>query len=216
MLQQRLNDCKTLMAEVAQNKSMQTRSIEVAKKNNIFFDAYDQFFPILVGVKIIQDNQLLNLSIATQELLKRCKNETSEAFNSKVVRYPDQFKRNVNDLDTEIKKEWHSYAESCIAQIQGDLGVLKLVCNNKKDVDILLKELGDYTEWPITAYKLDTYKEASKKATIMLKDMHFDEEVDAFLRKVRDKNATLSDLTPSIFKWITDEGLLDNISIEVK
>ena len=50
MLQERLNECRVLMAEVSQNKQKDNEHQNVVRKNNTFFDTYSNFFvPIIKG-----------------------------------------------------------------------------------------------------------------------------------------------------------------------
>ena len=71
-------------------------------------------------------------------------------------------------------------------------------------------------EWPLTKDNIDSYKEARQKAEDLLKEMKFDDEIKVFLIKVRDKNATLTDLTPSILEWIQSENIADKVSLSIR
>ena len=46
--------------------------------------------------------------------------------------------------------------------------------------------------------------------------MEFDSEIADFLRKVKDRNASLLDLTDSIIDWIRKENLSSNIMLSIK
>ena len=58
--------------------------------------------------------------------------------------------------------------------------------------------------------------EARNKAEELLKEMRFDDEIKDFLIKVRDKKATLIDITPSILEWIHAENIADKVSLSIK
>lgn len=58
--------------------------------------------------------------------------------------------------------------------------------------------------------------EARQKADDLLKEMRFDDEIRDFLIKVRDKRATLSDITPSILEWIHSENIADKVSLSIR
>ena len=46
--------------------------------------------------------------------------------------------------------------------------------------------------------------------------MKFDNEIMNFLIKVREKRATLTDITPSILEWIRAENIADKVSLSIK
>ena len=70
--------------------------------------------------------------------------------------------------------------------------------------------------WPVDEQVIKEYFMAKEKAVELLNDMKFDSEIQLFLRKVRDKEATLFDLTEPVRKWLIEEGLEKNITIGIK
>ena len=46
--------------------------------------------------------------------------------------------------------------------------------------------------------------------------MEFDDEISEFLKKVKNKEATLLDLSDPIMAWIRKEGLSGNIILSIK
>ena len=50
----------------------------------------------------------------------------------------------------------------------------------------------------------------------MLVDVHFDAEIEKFLKKVSDKEATLLDLNDTILQWIKEEKLEKSIALSIK
>lgn len=71
-------------------------------------------------------------------------------------------------------------------------------------------------KWPLTQEIIDSYMEARQKADNLLKEMRFDDEIMDFLIKVRDKRATLIDITPSILEWIQSENIADKVSLSIR
>ena len=68
----------------------------------------------------------------------------------------------------------------------------------------------------MTQKSIDSYMEARHKAEELLKEMRFDDEIEDFLIKVRDKKATLIDITPSILEWIQAENIADKVSLSIE
>ena len=63
---------------------------------------------------------------------------------------------------------------------------------------------------------INSYDVARQKADMLLEEMKFDNEIMNFLIKVRDKRATLTDITPSILEWIRAENIADKVSLSIK
>ena len=57
---------------------------------------------------------------------------------------------------------------------------------------------------------------ANDKAREILSKMEFDDDVANFLKKVKDKEASLLDLSDTIIAWIRKENLLGNIILSIK
>ena len=96
------------------------------------------------------------------------------------------------------------------------LNIIVLVHQAPNDVRKCITALNKCEKWPLSQEAIDGYTEAIQKADELMKEMRFDDEVKDFLIKVRDKKATLTDLTPSILEWIRSENISDKVSLSIR
>ena len=97
-----------------------------------------------------------------------------------------------------------------------ELGILKLVSNEKQEINRILQHLNNFSYWPTDKNASEAFDEAKIKADDILSQMEFDTEIAGFLRKVKDRNASLLDLTDPIIAWIRKENLSSNIMLSIK
>ena len=115
-----------------------------------------------------------------------------------------------------IAKEWETFYKTNISELINGLNVIVLVHPTPTVVKSCISNLNKCVTWPLTQERIDSYKEARQKADVLLKEMKFDDEIRDFLIKVRDKRATLTDLTPSILEWIQSENIADKVSLGIR
>ena len=76
--------------------------------------------------------------------------------------------------------------------------------------------MNNFSNWPVDETVSIQYKAAKTKANAILSKMQFDDEIAVFLKKAKDKEASLLDLTDTIIEWIRREGLSGNIMLSIK
>lgn len=76
--------------------------------------------------------------------------------------------------------------------------------------------MNNFSNWPVDEAVSFQYETAKEKANELLSKMEFDVEIVNFLKKVKDKEASLLDLTDSIIDWIRREKLSGNILLSIK
>ena len=76
--------------------------------------------------------------------------------------------------------------------------------------------MNNFSKWPVDESIIKQYEIANRKANEILSRIGFDDEIANFLKKVKDKEASLLDLTDSIIAWIRKEKLSGNIMLSIK
>ena len=76
--------------------------------------------------------------------------------------------------------------------------------------------MNSFSCWQTDKSASNEFDNLMMKAKEILSHMEFDAEIAGFLRKVKDKKASLSDLTDSIIAWIRKENLSSNIMLSIK
>lgn len=217
MLQEKLYKSRVLMKEVSKNKQKDVEHKTEVKKNNTFFDAYtNTFVPILQGYTICKNYNHVNFSDKTKTELKKLIVYSKETFEKKDVIAPDKYKERVEKLKESIASEWKSKTDDHLADIKDKLGILKLVSKNKQEIQKILNSMNGFSEWPTDENASKEFDKAAVRAKEILDQMKFDDEIVCFLRKVKDRNASLLDLSDSIIAWIRKENLSANIMLSIK
>ncbi|MGO5136801.1 hypothetical protein ACTQ31_08720 [Clostridium butyricum] len=217
MLQEKLNECRLLIEEVSRNKQIDQNNKNIAKKNNTFFDAYiNLFVPCVKSYNVAIQFEEIEFSESTIKEMKYCIKSAKDTFENKIVVNPAKFNAEVKKLNEKIAGEWNKKTTEIMADISENLSILKLVCNNKREIQNILYCINNFSNWPVTEENLNNYKKARKRADEILETMEFDDEIEEFLKKVKDKEASLLDLTDSIIEWIRREDLSKNIMLSIK
>lgn len=217
MLQQKLYESRVLMAEVLQNRQKDNDHQKVVKNNNTFFDAYEKYFiPIIKGYIICSRYEHSNFSDKTKNDLKKVIEDSKSIFENKVVTAPDRYRDRVKKLREQMEAEWKAQTDEFLFEIKEELGILKLVSNEKQEINRILQCMNNFSRWPTDQSDSEMFDDAKKKAYEIASKMEFDKEIADFLRKVKDKNASLLDLTDPIIAWIQKENLSSNIMLSIK
>lgn len=217
MLQEKLNKSRVLMAEVSQNRQKDNEHQTVVKKNNTFFDAYTKsFVPVLKGYAICKKYNHVTFSDKTEKELKKLIEDSRGTFEKKVVTAPDKYRDRVKKLQGQIESEWKTQTDNYLAGIKDELGILKLVSNEKQEIQRILGCMNSFSDWPTDENVAEEFDKAASRAEEILSQMEFDDDIANFLRKVKDRSASLLDLTDSIITWIRKENLSANIMLSIK
>ncbi len=217
MLQEKLNECRILMAEVTQNIQKNNEQQGMVKRNNTFFDAYSNYFiPILKGYALCKSYNHVIFSEKTIGDLKSCIDYTKRTFAQKTVVNPSKYQENVKKLSERIKKEWETQTNEYLDGIKEELGILKLVSNQKQEIQKILACMNEFSKWPEDERVVEQFEAAYASAEEILSKMEFDDDIAKFLKKVKNKEASLLDLTDTIIAWIRREELSGNIMLSIK
>lgn len=217
MLQERLNECRLLMEEVSQNKQKDNEYQNVFKKNNTFIDTYNNFFvPIIKGYAQCKKYDHICFSKKTIEDLQKYIEYSKKTFDQKIVMNPTNYHNGLKKLSAKIQAEWRSQTDEFLADIKEELSILKLVSNEKQEIQKILVCLNNFSNWPADENITIQYEIAIQKAKDILSRMEFDDEIAQFLKKVKNKEATLLDLSDSIIAWIRKENISQNIKLDIK
>lgn len=217
MLQEELNECRILMTEVSQNKQKDNEHQNVVRRNNTFFDAYNSYFvPIIKGYAMCKKYKHINFSEKTIEELEKYIEYSKKTFEQKTVINPKKYQDGVKELSASIQREWKTQTDEYLMGVKEELGILKLVSNEKLEIQKILQCMNNFSNWPEDERVISQYEKANAKAKEILEKMEFDDVIAGFLKKVKDKEASLLDLTDPIIAWIKKEELSGNIMLSIK
>ena len=204
------------MSEVSQNKQKDNEHQNIVKRNNTFFDTYDSYLiPIIKGYLVCRKYGHNVFSEKTESDLQKLLEYSKATLEQKIVINPGKYQDGVKKLSEKIKAEWKENTDDFLMDMKEDLGILKLVSNEKLEIQKILTCFNNFSNWPDENVAIQ-YDNANQKAKEILSKMEFDEEIAAFLKKVKNKEASLLDLTDSIISWIRREELSGNIMLSIK
>lgn len=219
-LGKKIDNARELIDFVSQGASDQKQKEEIARKNNVFFDKYnDLFLPLLRSCNAAK--KYFDFEIATEHIskIKEISDNVNKCIEQKrVVVRLESFHSNLKNLMSIISKNWDEYFENYSKSIIDNLNVLFQISDPSKRIKIsaLRKDINSCQKWPITEEKCLRYVNAKNASYALFSSIDFDEEIINFLKKVSLKTATLSDITDSILKWIEKENLEDKIILSIK
>lgn len=217
MLQGKLNECIVLISEVSQNKQRDQENQNTARKNNTFFDAYNRcLVPTIKSYAVCKKYNHVEFSDAVLGDIQKGIDYSKKAFEHKIVINPAKYHDIVKKLSERAGSEWVEQTNKYLTDVREKLGILRLVSNDKQEIQKILICMNNFSKWPVDEESTTQYEIAKARAEEMVSQMEFDDEIAGFLKKVKDKEATLLDLTDSIIAWIRREKLSENIVLSIK
>ncbi|MCR5541142.1 MAG: hypothetical protein K6F71_10055 [Ruminococcus sp.] len=216
MLHEKIQSTIGLIDEVMDNKEQENENQNLAKRNSTFFDTLDRLAPTLRSYILARKNFSFSLQTNTSSVLAYIMDYSNRTFSDAKAVNPSQFKDRSDTFIGAISKEWETFYRTNNSDLINGLNIIVLVHPTPNVVRSCITAFNKCEKWPLTQESIDSYKEARQKADALLKEMRFDDEIRDFLIKVRDKKATLTDITPSILDWIKSENIADKVSLSIR
>lgn len=200
-------------------KGTEEEKRNIVKKNNSFFQSYDRLKVILTCYKLIRESTGFVLSNDAHKLLIDTISDVKTIFELENVIRLEAFKKNVDILERKIPDEWKIYISNKSVQVLDDISILRQVADNGDQISLKnsqtsIKKCID--SWPLSQEIIDDYNVACENLKDYRNRISFDDEVEAFLRKVSTKTATLEDLSPKVMDWIDKENFKSRIGLVIK
>lgn len=216
MLHEKIQSTIGLIEDVVDNRQKENDNINAAKRNSTFFDSLAKFTPSITSYILAKKNFSFTLQSNTADDLQELMNYSKTTFDNAKAVNPAPFSKKSEAFVDLITKEWEAFYKAKNSELINGLNIIVLVHPMPTVVRSCISTFNKCEKWPLTQESIDSYKEARQKADDLLKEMRFDDEIRDFLIKVRDKRATLTDITPSIQEWIQSENIADKVSLSIK
>ena len=216
MLHEKIQSTIGLIDDVIDNRQKDSDNANTAKRNNIFFDSLAKLTPSVTSFILAKKNFGFSLQSNTAADLHDLMNYAKTTFTNEKAVNPVPFKQKVDAFVEAIAKEWEIFYKANNSERINGLNILVLVHPTPIIVRSCITAFNKCEKWPLTQESIDSYKVARQKADDLLKEMKFDDEIRDFLVKVRDRKATLTDITPSILEWIQSENIADKVSLSIR
>lgn len=216
MLHRRIQSTIDLIENVVDNRQIENDNANVAKKNTAFFESFNTLTPFVISYILARKNFGFTLPSSTYADLQDLMNYSKNAFDNAKAEKPASFSKKAEAFADSIVKEWETFYRSSNCEMINGLNIIVLVHPTPSVVKSCISAFNKCEKLPLTQENIDSYHEAKQKADELLKEMKFDDEIRDFLIKVRDKKATLTDITPSIMEWIRSENIADKVSLSIR
>lgn len=216
MLHEKIQSTIGLIDDVIDNRQKDSDNANTAKRNNTFFDSLAKLTPSVTSFILAKKNFGFSLQSNTATGLHDLMNYAKTTFTNEKAVNPVPFKQKVNAFVEAIAKEWEIFYKTNNSELINGLNIIVLVHPTPIIVRSCITAFNKCEKWPLTPESIDSYKVARQKADDLLKEMKFDDEIRDFLVKVRDRKATLNDITPSILEWIQSENIADKVSLSIR
>lgn len=204
------------MDNVNTNRTKIVESSTIVKANNTFFDSLEKLELYLKFYVLALNKFEIEFSESVRNQVKECIELCKYNFERNSVKNAESFRGKTNAVCTSIQTEWTQYIADKDNGLIERMTVLKTVSRNQRQIQETIAAISLIKTGMLTSEKYQTYLTGKKEAEKMLIDVHFDTEIEKFLKKVADKEATLLDLNDTILKWIKEENLEKNIALSIK
>lgn len=205
-----------LIDDVVYNRQKEKDNAYIVKMNSIFFDSLAKLTPYIESYILAKKNFSFTLQQNTADDLKYLMNYSKTTFENAKAVNPESFREKSEKFINSITKEWEEFYKPTNNELISGLNIIVLVHPMPNVVRGCISALNKCEKWPLTQENIDSYKGAKQNADEFLKKMKFDDEIRDFLIKVRDKQATLIDITPSIMDWIQSEDIANRVSLSIR
>lgn len=216
MLHEKIQSTIGLIDDVIDNRQKDSDNANTAKRNNTFFDSLAKLTPSVTSFILAKKNFGFSLQSNTAAGLHDLMNYAKTTFTNEKAVNPVPFKQKVDAFVEAIAKEWEIFYKANNSELINGLNIIVLMHPTPIIVRSCITAFNKCEKWPLTQESIDSYKVARQKADDLLKEMKFDDEIRDFLVKVRDRKATLTDITPSILEWIQSENIADKVSLSIR
>ena len=216
MLQKKIHKTVSLIDDVMANRDIKSQNENIARINKVFFDNLEDLKPLLASYIMVKRQFGFELPENVRVRLKSAMEYAKTAYDEKKAVSPDSFRKNVTQLCSEMPQEWEKFYKEKTAELIDGLTILIPVHSAPTVVRNCLNVLKKCEKFPLNQKMIDDYFSAEKQACELLDEMHFSDDIKAFLEKVSQKRATLEDLTPEILEWIRSEGIAGKIGLMIK
>lgn len=215
-LRGKLNKSNELLQKIALLKGEDRVKSDQARNNTTFFNAFNDYSRLVQSYSIMK--RFADLIIPDQdygELLRGTK-LIKETFDTHQVKNPIQLQRSIEKLNERFKMIWLNYSDELTRDMLDQLRIFWQVCNNRNEVRDIINAISAIKEWPLTESNYKKYIDNRDAAEQQIQKVHFDKEIEEFLRKMKDRKATLLDLNDKILDWIRENNLTGNIMLSIK
>lgn len=104
----------------------------------------------------------------------------------------------------ELDDAWSQYAPTLVEPLKSRLAILRDLSDDGPRIRVLETRMQNALDSPVTKERIRSFAKDIQEATQIADGFPLDTEIEAFLQKVSQRRATLADLTPEVFAWLSE------------
>lgn len=144
--------------------------------------------------------------------------DTLETFEVEPKRGKLQYlTKDLEEKSVVYKEKWNSFATSVMEDATRTLHSIRGLVENKEEIDDVITSLRKISQlWPVTEKNVTYFDKLLQDAKSKVSRLQVSTSIQQFLEKVANQQASLSDITPEIRDWLTQQDFSKNLTISFK
>ena len=123
------------------------------------------------------------------------------------------FGSRTKQLQRDLTATWKVCASHYAESVTGYLGIVQGLTDKPKEVDELKARIGNTVNGDPSAASAKKLSADIAQANVIISKFSLKPEIEVFLKKVAAKKATVSDLSPEVLNWLSDQKLLEKLKL---
>ncbi|MBO9128579.1 hypothetical protein [Bacillus sp. 165] len=153
---------------------------------------------------------LSQILIKINELLSTFESEPKQSLISALS-------KEIRIHDEQWKVKWTDYATKKSQEVIRGLNSVKQVAGSVDDINTIIRVLESLAnKWPISESNITQFSKHLFQAKEKLMSLNTTPEVQQFLNRVANNEATIADITSEVMEWLRDNNFLNNLKISFK
>jgi hypothetical protein len=144
--------------------------------------------------------------------------DTLESFEAEPKKGKLQYlTRELEEKGRVYKEKWNSFATSAMEEATRTLNSIHGLVENKQEIEDIIESMQRISQlWPVSEKNVTYFDKMLKEAKSKVTRLQVSPSIQQFLEKVANDEASLSDITPEISEWLTQQDFSKNLIISFK
>lgn len=215
MLSDKLRQSGQTLEKLRNQKEFKENQKQIQNNLNTVREEIREMEEQINWIKNFQSVTELSVDLKLKQIGQKHLNEIEKSvrglkdFNT-VISIKSEFKKEFSKL---LDNTWNSYYKDRIDQT---VKTLEFVSDlDKSQIQPLMNILKNSKKRPGTKTEIKVVITTLDKAEAVIKNLNLNDEIKLFLRKLRNRQATLESLTPEISNWLKENNLFRVIKLSI-
>ncbi|MBN9653283.1 hypothetical protein J0K78_03315 [Halobacillus sp. GSS1] len=125
--------------------------------------------------------------------------------------------KEIEEKGNTYKEKWHAFSTREMEDATRTLKSIRGLVEDKKEIDDIITSLRKIAQrWPVTEKNVTYFDRLLQDVKSKINNLQVSPSIQAFLEKVMNEQASLSDITPEIADWLQEQDFSNNLIISFK